>query len=109
MPRDWKPRSSVQASHRSQIVVAPCVTGYSHEGNVVSSISRYATSVLPAFDNAPRSAPTPRKPVDRWPDVKVDPAPRVAMTRSTNQSRAAAWAEPGKRSKVIANVYAVCV
>jgi hypothetical protein len=42
---DWKPRSSDQPSHRSQIVVPPCSSMYRQDGHERCASNRQATDV----------------------------------------------------------------
>jgi hypothetical protein len=56
------PSGSIE-SQRSQMVVAPIVTAYSHDGGAVSSSMRYATSGRSATHRASRMSGVPTNPV----------------------------------------------
>ena len=66
MPVELSVPSGRTESQRSQIVVAPMVSGYRNDGGVVCVRTWYATSTWPVRLSAGRSHGVPAKPVPMW-------------------------------------------
>ena len=93
------PSGSIE-SQRSQIVVAPIVTGYSHDGFSVCVSRRRAVSRCPVRVSASWMIGVPTNPVPmRYPDWRVSSASRAPS--------ACCWSA-GAMSNTIAIAYAVC-
>lgn len=100
MPPGLRAPSGNSESHRSQTVVAPMVTAYSHDGLSVCNSTRYAASVWPFALRASVSTGVPRKPV----------AIRKPLPFTMVASRSAACCRcsgPSSRSNCSAIAYAV--